>query len=72
MKNVVEINKAAFKITNNKAEMLSILPEGISLDNVLGFNASYFWSAYLLKPIAAFLAKIIHKTINRKSFRLNL
>ena len=57
--------------TKVPADLLFILPEGISLEAVLGFNASYFLSANLLKPIAEFLAKIIHKIMIIRSLRLN-
>ena len=48
------------KITNSIAFLEVIIPEGISLIAVRGFNASKFLSSQRLKAMAALLAKIIH------------
>lgn len=45
-----------------------ITPAGISRTLVRGFNSSMSRSRYLLKAIAALLAKIIHKTTNARVF----
>ena len=55
------MNKTLFNITKIKAERAEITPEGISLAAVLGFLRSMSLSRYLLKAIAALLAKTIHK-----------
>ena len=71
MKKVVEMNNTTFMITKMAAERLSILPEGISREAVLGFSASNFLSASRLNPIAEFLAKIMHNIMSRNSLPLN-
>ena len=48
-------------MTNIAAALVLMVPEGISLLLVLGLSESNFLSATLLKPIAVFLAKIIHR-----------
>ena len=55
-------------ITKTRAERGLILPAGISLRAVRGLSLSNLWSAYLLKPIAAFLAKTMHSNtrINKR------
>lgn len=70
MKPAVIINRIEFTITKMPADRLLIIPEGISLAAVLGFIASYLLSASLLNPMAAFLAKIMHKITRIRSLRL--
>jgi hypothetical protein len=60
-----------FTIVNIKASFELILPEGISRIAVLGFCESIPLSKYLLNAIAAFLAKIMHKIINKSFSQLN-
>jgi hypothetical protein len=52
-------------ITKTVAALVLILPEGISLLFVLGLSESNLWSAILLKPIAAFLAKTMQRIMSR-------
>lgn len=47
-------------IVKKSAASALISPDGISLMNVLGFFASIFLSAHLLKAMAAVRAKTIH------------
>ncbi len=62
IKYVDPINNKQFIITKIRADFAFIFPLGISLDvDVLGFLESDSLSKYLLKPIAADLAKIMHK-----------
>jgi hypothetical protein len=61
-----------FIITKITADLEPIFPEGSSLLLVLGLRASNFLSANLLKAIAAFLAKIMHKIIRISSLMLKL
>lgn len=61
MKNVVVTNSKQFKTTNQKACFFGMIPDGISLTAVRGFNLSKRSSMYLLKAIAALRAKTIHK-----------
>lgn len=59
-------------ITNNKAFLGDIFPEGISLTfAVLGFFKSISLSIYLLKAIADDLAKTIHSMICTSVIRSN-
>jgi hypothetical protein len=54
-----------------RASFAEILPAGISLTAVRGFNASISLSKYRLKAIAAFLAVTIHTNINKNNFHSN-
>lgn len=54
-----------------KAFVSDILPEGMSLVLVLGFLASMELSKYLLKAIAAFLAKTMQSTIKSNFIQEN-
>ena len=54
-------------MTNSNAFLEEMIPDGISLIAVRGFNASKFLSSQRLKPIAALLAKIMHNITNIKS-----
>jgi len=65
------MNRAEFRITKNKAEEGLILPAGISLPEVRGFLESISRSIYLLKAMAAFLAKTMHRTTSNSSRQLS-
>ncbi len=71
MKPDVAIKSIELIITNNAADRGLILPEGISLLSVLGLSESNFLSARRLKPIAAFLAKTMHRIIKSNNLMLN-
>ena len=64
------MNNKEFATTNTAADPVAIFPDGISLFLVLGFSESNLLSASLLKPIAAFRAKIMHRIIKRKDLIL--
>src|SRR4030042_3106057 len=68
----VTIKNTEFIITNRAADRGPILPDGNSLLSVLGFSESIFLSARRLKPIAAFLAKIMQRIIRIRSLKLNV
>lgn len=59
------INNTQLITINHKALLGEITPAGISLTAVLGFFSSISLSIYLLKAIAALLAK----TITAKTFK---
>lgn len=67
IKAVQMIKAIQLKITKRRALEEDMMPAGISLMAVLGFNASKLASRYRLKAIAALLAKTIH-AITRTSF----
>jgi hypothetical protein len=70
--NKVVITKAkALRTVKVRAAKGLIIPDGISLILVLGFLKSISRSKYLLKAIAALLAKTIHNTIKTKICRSN-
>jgi hypothetical protein len=71
MRPVVMMNKKLLLIIKNSAALVPIFPDGISLEDVLGFRASYLLSAYLLNPIAALRANIMQRIISKNSLRLN-
>ena len=62
----------AFTITNINACRDEIIPEGISLDWVLGLILSILRSAHLLNAIAAFLAVIIQIKTRPSNFKFNI
>src|SRR5450759_917946 len=72
MKKVVKINSIALRITKAEAAFELIIPLGISLFWVRGLRASNLLSTSLLKPMAAFLAKIMQRITNRSNFKLKL
>ena len=65
------INNTELIITKMAAELALIFPDGISRLSVLGLRESNFLSARRLKPIAAFLAKIMQRIIRIRSLMLN-
>ena len=67
----MSIKSILFAIVNINASFELILPEGISRIAVHGLCASISLSKYLLKAIAAFLAKIMHNTISKSFSQLN-
>ena len=56
----------------NKAFFGLIIPDGISLIAVLGFNASNFLSINRLNAMAEFRAVTIHANTNKKSLMENV
>jgi hypothetical protein len=70
MNAVVIMKRMALITINAAADLVLIIPEGISLFFVLGLSASNLLSASLLNPMAAFLAKIIQSIIKRSNLIL--
>ncbi len=60
------INKTEVTITKNNALLFEIMPAGISLIAVRGFNASNRASNQRLNPIAALRANTMHNTTSKK------
>ena len=58
-------------ITNRSASFAETLPAGMSRMSVRGFFASIFLSRYLLKAIAAFRAKTIHKITAASKYQVD-
>ena len=55
------MNKKEHMYVKAIASFAEIIPDGNSREAVRGFKMSYFWSAHLLKAMAADLANTIQK-----------
>lgn len=53
-------NKMQLMMVNANAELEEIIPDGISLTAVRGFNLSICWSVHRLNDMAALRANTIH------------
>ena len=71
IKYVDTINKSELMITKLKACLACIVPAGISLTAVLGFNLSKCLSMYRLNAMAALRANTIHNTTKTNNLSSN-